>query len=408
MRIDRRIALRYLFAKKRMSFIGIISWISVIGVTVGVAALVIVLSVFNGFSSLVTEILVNFDPHIRIEPMDESLLKNTAELEEYLKSNQRVSELTPYLEGKAVFRTRTGNKVIRLKGVRSDPLLPVPGIGNNIVLGAGSIRPGNVNSIIIGMTFADRSGSVIGDTLLGMAPPPGGFETLYFSQPAVKRFVVTGIYESSNKEYDQYYAFTDIESARALFGFGDGVSGIDVRLKDFKTAEAEKQKLVARFGTQYGFVTWFDLHTELYAVMKIEHWAAYIILALIIGIATFNLLGFLTITVIEKKRDIGVIRSMGATSKMVRNVFVYQGLFVGLLGAGIGLLIGFALVYAQREYHLFPLDPSVYIIPAIPVEVNAVDICAISILSIGLTVLASLYPARRAASLMPAEAIRWE
>jgi lipoprotein-releasing system permease protein len=142
--------------------------------------------------------------------------------------------------------------------------------------------------------------------------------------------------------------------------------------------------------------------------MKIERWMAYIILCLIIGVASFNLLGSLTMSVVEKMRDIGILKSMGATNKSIIKIFMFEGVLVGVLGSVLGLLLGLAVVWMQDHYHLFPLDPTVYIIPAIPVEVHIVDLIIVSITALGLCSLAALYPARRAASFIPVEAIRWE
>lgn len=142
--------------------------------------------------------------------------------------------------------------------------------------------------------------------------------------------------------------------------------------------------------------------------MKIERWMAYIILCLIIGVASFNLLGSLTMSVVEKTRDVGILKSMGATSNSIVKIFMFEGILVGVLGSLLGLVLGLLVVWMQQQYHLFPLDPTVYIIPAIPVEVHVVDVITVVVTALGLCSLAALYPAKRAANLVPVEAIRWE
>jgi lipoprotein-releasing system permease protein len=155
-------------------------------------------------------------------------------------------------------------------------------------------------------------------------------------------------------------------------------------------------------------MTWYDLHKDLYSVMKIERWLAYVILCLIIGVATFNLLGSLTMSVIEKTRDIGILKAMGATNRDVISIFQIEGLLIGFIGTVAGSLLGLLVCYLQVRYHLFALDPTVYIIPAIPIEVHPLDFLSVAAAALGLSYAATLYPARRAAGLLPAEAIRWE
>ena len=154
--------------------------------------------------------------------------------------------------------------------------------------------------------------------------------------------------------------------------------------------------------------TWYDLHKDLYSVMQVERWAAYIILCLIVGVATFNVLGSLTMGVIEKRRDIGVLKALGATHGSVVRLFMFEGILVGTIGTVVGTVIGLAVCYLQIEYQIFPLDPNVYIIPAIPVEIRGSDFVAVSVASMVLCTLASLYPALRAARMLPVESIRWE
>jgi len=224
----------------------------------------------------------------------------------------------------------------------------------------------------------------------------------------MRKCTVAGIYDSNNKDYDAHYAFISIESARLLFQYHDTFTGIEMRLRSLDDAPGVKKDLSERLGDAYRVSTWYDLHGDLYSVMKIERWSAYIILCLIVGVATFNVLGSLTMGVIEKRRDIGVLKALGATRSSITRIFMFEGLLVGTIGTFAGVLIGTFVCYLQMTYALFPLDPTVYIIPAIPVELRWTDFVAVVLASMTLSTLASLYPARRAARLLPVDAIRWE
>jgi lipoprotein-releasing system permease protein len=231
---------------------------------------------------------------------------------------------------------------------------------------------------------------------------------MQFGQPLMRRCTVVGIYDSNNKDYDAHYAYVSLETAKYLFQYKDGVSGIEFRLKDIQQAEEVKLKLASQLGDKYSVSTWYDLHKDLYSVMKIERWSAYLILCLIVGVATFNVLGSLTMGVVEKKRDIGVLKSIGASHGSITRIFMFEGVLVGGIGTGLGLCIGLVVCYLQILFHLFPLDPNIYIIPAIPVEIHWMDFFTVATASMVLCTLASLYPARRAARLLPVAAIRWE
>ncbi|HEX9829904.1 MAG TPA: FtsX-like permease family protein, partial [Bacteroidota bacterium] len=215
-------------------------------------------------------------------------------------------------------------------------------------------------------------------------------------------------YESNNKEYDGNYAYVGLPAAQSLFRMGDEIHGVEIRLSSIEHSDAYQAKLHETFGSSYRILTWYDLHRELYSVMNIERWMAYVILCLIVGVASFNLLGSLTMTVIEKTRDIGILVSMGAGRKSIQRIFTLQGVFVGMFGSIIGMALGLVLVLLQQEYHLFPLDTTVYIIPAIPTEIQISDVVLVVFTAILFCSVAALYPARKAAALVPVEAIRWE
>ena len=409
MSYERFIARRYLGSRRQIRFISIIMYVSVIGITVGVAALLIVLSVFNGFNSVVTNVLVGFDPHIKVTPARGKSMVVSEQLTGALNREPRVAAWSPFIASKALLMTSQVNRVVLVKGVVDSTVGDVSGVKERIVLGKlsfGSSR--GPTGIVLGMGLADRMSATVGTELTLVSPVGVDAMLLQFGQPLMRKCTVEGIYDSFNKDYDTHYAFISLEAAQQLFDYKNEVSGIELRLQRIEDAEKVKASLQKELGDGVTISTWYDLHRDLYSVMKIERWVAYLILCLIVGVATFNVLGSLTMGVIGKRRDIGILKGLGATSKGIMRVFMFEGLLVGTIGTFLGLLIGLGVCYLQLKFHLFPLDPSVYIIPAIPVEIRWSDFLAVSGASMVLSMLASLYPALRAARLQPVEAIRWE
>lgn len=408
MSLERSIALRYLVSKRQVGLVTIISFISVMGVTIGVAALVIVLSVFNGFGGLVTSILVNFDPHIRVEFPKKVEAAAYEPLVKFAQTQSELQGISSFAVGKAVVVSRNLNRVINVKGIEVDKIGSVSGLGENIVLGSLDFSGKRRNGIVLGMALADRLGAVVGDTVSVVSLAGSETALLQLGQPLIRRFHVVGIYESNNKDYDSYYAFVSLPAAQSLLEMGSSVSGVEIRLRSINQSDHFKSVLTKEFGDRFRVLTWYDLHRDLYSVMTVERWMAYIILSLIIGVASFNLLGSLTMSVVEKTRDVGILKAMGATNRSIIKIFMFEGVLVGVVGSFLGLLLGLFVVWMQNQFHLFPLDPTVYIIPAIPVEVHMIDLITIAATAIALCSLAALYPARRAAGFVPVEAIRWE
>lgn len=409
MRFENFIARRYLASKRKIQFITIISFISIIGITLGVAALLIVMSVFNGFTGIVTSILIGFDPHIRIEQRGGIDLQNYNRVSDVLKNENLVSGFSPFISGKAMIISKAFNKVVFIRGVDDEKIGSVSGVKDKIVLGDFNLRDTKeYSSIILGLTLSDKLGAVTGDYVDIVSPYAFSAALTPFSTPAVKKFIVTGIYESNNKEYDSQFAFISLESAQTLFEMSGRYSGVEARLNDLEKSESFKSNLLKKLPSDIEIFTWYDLHADLYSMMKIERYIAYILLSLIILVASFNLLGSLYMTVIEKRRDIGVLQSMGASQKSIIKIFMYEGILIGMIGNALGIILGLILIFLQQQYHLFPLDQTVYIIPAIPVEVHLIDFVTVTAACMILTLLASYFPARRASKIIPIESIRWE
>ena len=249
---------------------------------------------------------------------------------------------------------------------------------------------------------------MVGSEITVVSPVGVDAMMVQYSQPDMRKFVVTGIFDSRNKEYDSHFAFVSLDVAARLFRYGKSVSGVELRLQSIDDSEPVQTRLADLLGSKFKVMTWYDLHKDLYSVMKIERWSAYIILCLIIGVASFNMLGSLTMGVMEKRRDIGVLKALGVNSRSILRLFMFEGILVGVVGTFLGIAIGLVVCYLQLQYQLFPLDPNVYIIHAIPVDIRWTDFVAVGFASMLLSSLAALYPARQAARLFPVDAIRWE
>jgi lipoprotein-releasing system permease protein len=412
------LAKRYAFSKKRENFITIISVLSMLGITVGTAALITVLSVFNGFSSLVTDLLLVYDPHVRIsanpnqvQPEDGESLRDV--IPDYQKLSKEVAFLhdaklvTPMVQGKCVLVHFTLPRVAVLIGMPTKDAASIPGLRNSVIAGKLQLDGG---SIILGQQLAQSLAIVIGDTIEVVSPL--GLEKILTEpvMPKSKRLVVSGVFAANNKDYDAMNAYTDIETARDLFEIPTaGATSLDIRLTNIDRSILVQQLLKKTLDTtKYKVNSWYDLHTDLYSIMEMERWVAYIILFLIVAVACFNIFSSLTLTVFEKQKDIALLRALGTSERGIRNIFLLQGLLVGAVGTAVGCLLGLAVVWSQQQYGWYSLSAQSYIVSSLPVNLRATDFLFVALGSIGLATFGALIPARRAARIKPAQSLRYE
>jgi len=403
------IAKRYLKSKHKVNYISIISFISTFGISIGVAALIVVLSVFNGFGSLVKSILINFDPHIRVSAVSEEAYLQIESLQKELSINPDVLSFSPFVEGKVILLNKKSYEVFNLKGIPESEDTE-NGIGSAVVTGEYNLdATDGIDKIILSFPIALRLSARVGDNIYGTSFNNIEKSLFTLSIPRSKLFEVNAIFETNNKDYDNSYVFTSIKSAQNLLGMGNKISGFEIILNNIDDSEKVKKRIEEKFGANiFSVKTWYDLHSDLYSVMLIERWAAYIILCLIIAVATFNILGSLSMSVIEKKKDIGLLRTMGSTEKSIMRIFMFEGLLIGIIGTFTGVIIGLLICYLQIEYNFYPLDPMKYIINYMPVEIRVSDILAISSMSMFLSTIAALYPAKKAAKTLITDSIKWE
>lgn len=415
-----RIAGRYLGGRRSFSLIRKITGISVAGVALGVAALIVVLSVMNGFFTFVRDMLVSFEPHVRIVSAEGAGISRADSLLGIVRAVDGVQSAAAYVEGKALLLHEGAsdvNKVVVVRGVRADAMPDMAGAVAATGFGRFDLarvdgRPGVVIGRRLGerlvLTPAGGSNPASRVSLLSAA----GIERLITrpigASPAAL-FEVRGLYEMQ-AVFDESYVFIDLPEAQRLFRMPDRVTGIDLRLVDLDRSGGIQAALRERLpADRYEVLTWYDLQRSLYDVMQLEKWGAMLILALIIVVAAFNIVGSLTMIVIEKRRDVGVLQAMGVSRRAIRQIFLAEGLLIGVAGSGIGLVVGLGLSLLQREYGLVPLGGAgSFLIDAYPVAIHATDVTLVTLLALFLCVAAAVYPARRAAAIQPAQAVNLE
>lgn len=414
------IARRYLVSRRQVSLISYITGISIAGVGLGVAALIVVLSVMNGFYDFVRDLLVSLDPHVRIVSVEERGLANADSLMALALDIRHVEHASAYVEGKALLLPREGadvNKVVIVRGVEPEAYSGVSTVVEQTGLGSFSLdrrdgQPGLVAGMSLGQRLALLPGTRGADpsrVALLSAPAIERMLVTVFGGPSLMWFEVRGLFELE-EVYDESHVFVGLQEAQQLFRMNERVSGVELRLDDLNHAERVKTALQARLSEErFEVLTWYDLQKSLYDVMRLEKWGASVILALIIVVAAFNIVGSLTMVVIEKRRDVGVLQAMGVSRKDIRRIFLLEGLLVGALGTAAGLILGLGLSVLQQAYELVPLARAEsFMISAYPVSIQVLDIVIICAVAVGLCVAAAVYPAARAASIEPAEAVNVE
>ena len=418
-----QIARRYLFSRRRVTLISVITGISVTGVTLGVAALIVVLSVMNGFYDFVRDLLVAVDPHVRIVSTDARGLAEADSLMRLARTVPHVESASAYVEGKALLvhgaAGAGANQVVQVRGLdpqamdrRTQPVVRL-GVFDVAPPPSAAAPPG----VVVGFGLAQRLGlaaeGVPGDgSRIGLLSAPALERTLthVFGAPPMQRFVVRGLYEQQAAAQQQARVFIALGEAQRLFRLGGRVSGVDLRLSTLERAGDVKAALARQLDpARFRVETWYDLQRSLYDVMRLEKWGASAILLLIVVVAAFNIVGSLTMVAIEKRRDVGVLQAMGVSRADVRRIFLLEGALIGVVGVGLGCALGLGLAVAQDAFGLVKMaQAESFLIEAYPVAVQATDVAAIAGVAFALCVAAAVYPARRAAAIAPARAVHLE
>lgn len=405
------IAKRYFKTKRKTGFISIISYISIGGVTIGVAALILVLSVMNGFEQEVRSRLLGADAHVRLRKFYFQPIDRGDSLVALAKKVQHVKGASVTIVDKGMISGRDNQYATVIKAIDPKTVGDVTDIKDKMVLGSldfsvqeidGEKLPG----IVLGKYLADAVRSThIGDIVtIWTMPKKGGI----FTQPRIRRFYVAGLVEIGYYEYDKTLSYISVKDAQELLDMPGKITWVEIKLDDYQKAKGVAATLEEELGYPYLAETWYQLNRSLYTWMEIEKWGSFIILSLIIMVAAFNIISSLIMLVMEKTREIGILRAIGASERSVMKIFIFQGFLVGLIGTFLGSLIGYSLGFLQYHYHLITLPGDVYLISALPIVMQLKDFIAITTVSILLSLLASVYPAYRASRLVPVEAIRYE
>jgi lipoprotein-releasing system permease protein len=406
------ISMRYLLAKRRQTFVSLITLISIAGVGVGVTALIVVLAVMNGFHDDLRGRILGITSHVNITSYS-GPIRNYREVMGEIEKEKGVVGSTPFIYAPVMMTAGRSAGAI-LRGI--DPLSAsrVIKLQENLIRGnlADLARPSRSASdhsypgIILGIELARNLNVNVGDYLTIITPL--GRLTPMGPAPRSGLFEVVGKIESGMYEYDNQLAYVDLRVAQQFLGMGDAVTGVEIRVDDIYKAGDIAKNLKNHLGPSYYVTDWITMNSSFFSALKLEKVVMFIILTLIILVAAFNIVSSLTMLVMEKGRDIAILKAMGATTASIRKIFVLEGFLIGVFGTGLGILGGYTLCDLLKKYKFIDLDPGVYHISKLPVKMESFDLAAIAFAAICISLVATLYPSRKAASLDPAEALRYE
>jgi lipoprotein-releasing system permease protein len=412
--LERRIARRYLSSRRKRKGASLITMISTGGVAVGVMALVIVLGVMNGLADDLRERILVGSPHLRVLTFGAGLrLDNWQQVMEVVRKEPGVVAVTPEVLTESVINSGHDYfEGVQILGLDPDTgNASVTSLPSSITRGDLSFKasPGLDGGILLGMRLAARLSVAPGDTVTLV--PPSGFRlnpALGVAVPRFWRFEVTGLFDTGMFQYDNKLVVMSREVAQQFTGLGTAVSGLAVRAADPWKAPELGKRIEARLGYPYRALDWQQQNSTLFGALKLEKLAMGLIIFFIMIVAAFNIVGTLTMVVTDKTREIGILKAMGLTAPSIGRIFLAQGAIIGLIGVGTGLILGVGAALGVNHYRLIRIDPAVYYIDHLPIHVEPWDVLVVVVASLLLAILATIYPSRSAAALVPVEAIRHE
>jgi lipoprotein releasing system, transmembrane protein, LolC/E family len=421
------ISKRYLRAKRKQVFVSIITFISIFGIFLGVAALIIVLAVMNGFEEDLRSKILGIKSHIELTTDMAGPMKNYQEVSERIAGTEGVVASTPFIYSQAMIRSGNGVTGVVIRGLDTQSAFKV--------INLGKIREGKIEylnkipdeilkhykkedtqaaGIVIGKEMARNLGIFLYDSITIISPV--GISTPMGMVPRMKKFVVVGIFESGFYEYDSTLAYLSLKNCQDFLQMGDTVTGIDIKVDDIYKADSIARKIQSKLGFPFWAHNWMQMNKNLFSALKLEKRVMFIILSLIVLVAAFNIISALIMIVMEKNKDIAILKSMGATSRTIMKIFIYQGLIVGVIGTFSGCVAGLAValnlqkisLFVERIFHFKILPGDVYYLSELPSKVNYGDVVVIVIGTLLICFLSTIYPSWRASKLDPAEALRYE
>ena len=414
------IGLRYLRAKRRNRTISFNTLISILGVTIGVAALIATLGIMTGFKEDLQSKILGTNSHIIITTRTGETIKDYAALTEKVAAVPEVVAATPFIFKQVLLTSESGSHGVVLRGVDVQREKTVTEIAKNLKSGTldeldrlapadrvstgPSDKPPLLPGIIIGKELSLRLSVFPGDRL-NVVSPVGPISALGLI-PKVRSYRVVGVFESGMYEYDSSLVYVSIKQAQEFFNMGDTVTGIEVKVADIFAADRIAQAIEHTIGFPYWARDWMKLNKNLFSALKLEKFMMFILLVLVVIVASFNIVSTLTMIVVEKHREIAILKAMGATGQAVTRIFMLNGLVIGIVGTVIGIPLGYSFCWAIQTFYALPGD--VYYLSRIPVNIKIVDVVTVAVSAITITFLATLHPCRQAARLDPAEALRYE
>jgi lipoprotein-releasing system permease protein len=444
MKFELFIASRYLRAKRRQAFIGVITAISIAGVAAGVASLIVALAINNGFRQDLQERLIGSTSHISLLRVEDDGIKNWPPLLTRLAKEPHVVADAP-----AIFEQVLISRGPRARGAVLKGMIPaderkigdllstikegsaaaldesVPSVESTDAANASNraqtksdsdespdslagvqARVAGMPPIILGRDMSYDLGAAVGSVVLVTSPQ--GELTPFGMVPKYSRFRVVGIFDSGFFDYDSSWAFTRLSDAQKLFGLGDLISVIEFKIDDIYKADEVSRELEDAAGKGFMTTNWMEQNKALFHALRLERLVTFITIGLIVFVAALNILISLIMMVMEKTKDIAVLMSMGTRASQVRNIFIAQGMLIGVIGTAIGLLLGYAISYAGGHYHVISLSPEVYSIDYVPFAPRLMDGVLVALVAIGVSFIATLYPSWSAGRTLPAEALRYE
>jgi len=401
---------RYLRAPQKQAFISLITFLATAGIAVGVMALIVVIAVMTGFESELQNRILGIESHVLVMRYGESVADIDATVAK-IESIEGVLSATPFIYTQVMLRSPHGVTGAVLKAL--DPSRPGPPIfvGKNILLtdalsdAAPDDSAGKGPGLIVGRVTAERLKVAVGDPVYLISPlGKGGAAN---QMPTVMRFSVAGIFETGMNEYDGAMSFVRLDVAQRMLQMPGQANGLEVRVADIYQAKPIADAIVARIGFPFWARDWMQMNRNLFSMLRLQKTVMFIILTLIVLVAAFNIASALIMMVMEKTRDIAILKTIGATNRHIRRIFVFKGLVIGCLGTAIGGVLGFILCSILKQYPFIKLPGDAYFLTTLPVSLQIVDVLTIGLSTVVICFLATLYPAASASALDPVDGIRY-